>query len=264
VIPLRRSIGAILKMIRSTQTADAVVLYEHRREDRTISMWDPPGLDWESGLNRAIRLVEDDSAWLRDLEVPLVLEKSTKSERSHVALLQDYTACVLIPLARHDGRNLLLPNLLLYVAWRHAALEPDIANLRDWAESLTVILGRLDREQLVQTLMMEVTRLQLELADCKIAERTAGLIPRSMAERVDPEIVRQHIARVLESCADTTTLEKRIEQLKAELASRERISRAKALVQRKYGITEEQAYLHLQRASRRARRPLIQVAEEIA
>ncbi len=258
MIPLRRSIGAILKMIRFLQTADAVVLNEHRREEGTLSPWDPAGLDRERGLDRAIRLLEDDSDRLHDLEAPLVLEKSIKSEPSHVALLQYYAACVLIPVTRRDGRN-----VFLYVASRHAALEPEIAHLVALAASLTLILGRLNREQQIQTLMTEVTRLELELADCKIAERTAGLIPRNIAERVDPEMVGRHIARVLDSCADTAALEKRIETLKAELASRERISRAKALVQKKYGITEEQAYRRLQRASRRARRPLVQVAEEI-
>jgi hypothetical protein len=37
-------------------------------------------------------------------------------------------------------------HLFLYVAWRHAAPDPDISNLVDLAESLTLILGRLNRQ----------------------------------------------------------------------------------------------------------------------
>ena len=76
-------------------------------------------------------------------------------------------------------------------------------------------------------------------------------------------MIGKHIGRVLESCEHTGVLTKRVALLKAELAARKRIALAKAIVQKKDGVTEQEAYLRLQHASRRTRRSLAEVAEEV-
>lgn len=249
MIPLPRSIGAILKMVASSQSADAVVLYEYRPEEEALYEWNAElRIRQGAGKDRVV-LPTGLATQIREIEGPYVIQTSE--------LLQGHATCVVAPVS--SGRE---PRVFLYVAWRRSRARPDLAAIGSLAEALTLLLQRGSQKDQALALMSEVTRLQSELADWKIAERTAGLIPKGRTEPVDSEVVREHIARVLKSCEETAELTNRIEQLKAEVASRQRIALAKTLVQRKHGLTEQQAYLVLQRASRRARRSLLEVAEE--
>jgi len=101
------------------------------------------------------------------------------------------------------------------------------------------------------------------LADCKIAERVEGMITPEADERISAAILREHIVRVLDGADAIGGLTERLEKLQAELDAREVIAHAKAILQTKQGMTEQQSYLHLQRTSRRRRRPLAAIAEEI-
>lgn len=55
----------------------------------------------------------------------------------------------------------------------------------------------------------------------------------------------------------------RVAELEAQLATRKVVERAKGVLMRRYGLSEEEAYLRLQRASRNSRRPLRAVAEAV-
>ena len=78
-------------------------------------------------------------------------------------------------------------------------------------ETLALILARLDQELRIQTSMTEVTRLQLELGDWKIAEGTAGLISRSGTIRLRP-MSCGNISRESWNRAPVAELEKCIDQ----------------------------------------------------
>ena len=52
-------------------------------------------------------------------------------------------------------------------------------------------------------------------------------------------------------------------EMKRQLEIRKIVERAKGILQRKYGFTEEDAYLHLRNESRRQRRPMRELAEDI-
>jgi signal transduction protein with GAF and PtsI domain len=58
-------------------------------------------------------------------------------------------------------------------------------------------------------------------------------------------------------------LESELSQLSEQLETRKLVERAKGILQRELGLTEEQAYLTLQRESRQRRKPMRGVAEAI-
>ena len=62
---------------------------------------------------------------------------------------------------------------------------------------------------------------------------------------------------------ELTRLEGENLQLAEELESRKTIERAKGILQRNLKLTEEEAYLMLQRESRQRRKPMKDVAEAI-
>jgi response regulator NasT len=55
----------------------------------------------------------------------------------------------------------------------------------------------------------------------------------------------------------------RVAELEEQLATRKVVERAKGVLMRRHGLSEEEAYLRLQRASRNSRRPLRAVAEAV-
>ena len=58
-------------------------------------------------------------------------------------------------------------------------------------------------------------------------------------------------------------LDSEVAKLTGQLATRKLIERAKGILQRDLGFTEEQSYLKLQQESRRRRMPMKQVAEAV-
>jgi uroporphyrinogen-III synthase len=78
-----------------------------------------------------------------------------------------------------------------------------------------------------------------------IGEQMGGAISRT---RLEEENVR---------------LQEETLEMKRQLEIRKIVERAKGILQRKYGFTEEDAYLHLRNESRRQRRPMRELAEDI-
>ena len=52
-------------------------------------------------------------------------------------------------------------------------------------------------------------------------------------------------------------------EMKRQLETRKLVERAKGILQQKFGLTEEDAYLRLRNESRRLRRPMKELAEAI-
>ena len=133
----------------------------------------------------------------------------------------DFATWLLIPI--------IPPSVNLFVGWHDAKPTPDVTKLAPVIEGLRMILAKDNEESDLQTLLARFTRLQWELADSKIAERTAGLIASGEAE---PAKVHQHIARVLQSIEDFDALSERIKDMESEIASRKQIAAAKAMLQK--------------------------------
>jgi signal transduction protein with GAF and PtsI domain len=70
------------------------------------------------------------------------------------------------------------------------------------------------------------------------------------------------IAKSMLADANARLLEETAE-MKRQLETRKLVERAKGLLQRKFGLTEEDAYLRLRNESRRLRRPMKELAEAI-
>ncbi len=62
---------------------------------------------------------------------------------------------------------------------------------------------------------------------------------------------------------ESARLDGEVSQLSDQLATRKLVERAKGILQRDLGLTEEQSYLALQRQSRQTRKPMKEVAEAI-
>jgi hypothetical protein len=259
LIPLRRSIVALLKLIADTQEADAALLYEYYPADATFRAC--ALADDASGQPApdAAHLPSEVARRLEDLDKPIVIEGATAQEELASALPQGFATCLLMPVGVQTNRT-----LFVYLGWHKSRPDHDHQKVSQLAKGLKLIISKWNEENEASALMAEVARLQLELADSKIAERTAGLIPRDdLRQVVFPDAINQHIGLVLQSCEDSTVLAKRVEDLKAELVSRERIAVAKGILQKKHGIAEQEAYLRLQGASRKARIPLGDLAEQV-
>jgi uroporphyrinogen-III synthase len=78
-----------------------------------------------------------------------------------------------------------------------------------------------------------------------IGEQMGGAIARTM--------LAEQNARLLEET----------QEMKRQLETRKVVERAKGILQQRYGLTEEQAYLQLRNESRRMRRPMKDLAEAV-
>jgi ANTAR domain len=105
--------------------------------------------------------------------------------------------------------------------------------------------------------------LEAELADSKIAERAQGLLASSSPDAEAIETILQHVASVLRPSEIETSLGQFARDLAQQMAERELTSRAKAVLQDRYGLSEEQAHAHLRVVSRTSRKRLRDVAQAV-
>jgi hypothetical protein len=106
-----------------------------------------------------------------------------------------------------------------------------------------------------------IAELEAELADEKIADRASGMLQEGASARSPIEAIAHHVESVLR----TSELENALFQLEQDmaerLAERRLTSRAKAVLQSRFGISEEQAHVHLRIVSRTNRMRLRDVAQ---
>jgi hypothetical protein len=62
---------------------------------------------------------------------------------------------------------------------------------------------------------------------------------------------------------DNARLRSELQTLTSRLAGRKQIERAKGIIQTRHGWTEEEAYLHLRRLSRKTRKPISEIARRV-
>ena len=115
-------------------------------------------------------------------------------------------------------------------------------------------------DTLVQ-LARRISQLQAELADLKIADRISGFLKNP--EPNATEIIARHVEGVVETRRLQTLLEQSARDLEFQISERKLIAEAKALLQRSYGLSEEEAYTRLRLSSRRSRRRLGEVAQQL-
>lgn len=78
-----------------------------------------------------------------------------------------------------------------------------------------------------------------------------------IGEQMGNAVARAHLA------AENARLTEETQEIRRELETRKVVERAKGILQRSHGLTEEEAYLRLRGESRRMRRPMKELAEAI-
>jgi len=105
--------------------------------------------------------------------------------------------------------------------------------------------------------------LESELADSKIADRARGMLANSASPRGAVDTIVRHVESVLRPGQLGTAIGQLTQEIEQELAERELANRAKAVLQIRYGMSEDQAHVHLRLVSRKSRKRLREVARDL-
>jgi hypothetical protein len=108
-----------------------------------------------------------------------------------------------------------------------------------------------------------IGELEAELADSKIADRACGLLAAGEPPADAIDTIARHVESVLRPGQLATVLGQLIMEIQEEIAERELANRAKALLQSRYGMSEDQAHVHLRLVSRKSRKRLRDVARDL-
>jgi hypothetical protein len=108
-----------------------------------------------------------------------------------------------------------------------------------------------------------IGELEADLADSKIADRACGMLASGAAPRDAVDTIVRHVESVLRPGQLSTVLPQLIEEIEQEIAERQLANRAKAVLQSRYGMSEDQAHVHLRLVSRKSRKRLRDVARDL-
>ncbi len=108
-----------------------------------------------------------------------------------------------------------------------------------------------------------IGELEAELADSKIADRACGLIADGSPPPDAVDTMVRHVESVLRPGQLAGVLGQLTEEIEQEIAERDLTNRAKALLQSRYGMSEDQAHVHLRVVSRKSRKRLRDVARDL-
>jgi hypothetical protein len=108
-----------------------------------------------------------------------------------------------------------------------------------------------------------IGELEAELADSKIADRACGLLAAGPPPREAIDTIVRHVESVLRPGQLAAVLTQLTEEIEREIAERDLTNRAKAVLQSRYGMSEDQAHVHLRLVSRKSRKRLRDVARDL-
>jgi hypothetical protein len=108
-----------------------------------------------------------------------------------------------------------------------------------------------------------IGELETELADSKIADRARGLLANGVLPGDAIDTIVRHAESVLRPGELRTVLGQLNQEIEQEIAERDLATRAKAVLQSRYGMSEDQAHVHLRLVSRKSRKRLRDVARDV-
>jgi hypothetical protein len=108
-----------------------------------------------------------------------------------------------------------------------------------------------------------IGELETELADSKIADRARGLLASGSQPSDAIGTIVRHVESVLRPGQLGTVLAQLSQEIEREIEERELANRAKAILQTRYGMSEDQAHVHLRLVSRKSRKRLRDVARDL-
>jgi AmiR/NasT family two-component response regulator len=130
------------------------------------------------------------------------------------------------------------------------------------AATVQTIWAAATAEERYAKLIDRVENLEAQLMDSKISERARGFL----ANRVDTDaaaVIAMHVDGVLRPTQTRRMLEQVLSELEQEVEERQLAAQAKHILQTLHGISEEQAHAQLRLASRKSRRRLRDVAQQV-
>ena len=116
---------------------------------------------------------------------------------------------------------------------------------------------------LARSLALRISTLDVELIDIKIQDRVLGLLSDELQTSELMDSVVEHVGRAIRNRPEIEILERLKEDLEDRLEERLLLSRAKELLQRRYRMSEEQAYLWMVNQSRNSGRRFGVIAREL-
>lgn len=114
----------------------------------------------------------------------------------------------------------------------------------------------------IAQVLARINRLETDLITAKISARALGLLDASSHDNAGEAIVR-HTENVLRSSRLLSVLDRLIRESEEEIDERRLAAQAKVLLQKRHGISEEQAHVFLRVTSRRSRRRISEIARDL-
>lgn len=116
--------------------------------------------------------------------------------------------------------------------------------------------------EIYASLAGQVAELETRLMDTKIAERARGFLT-DVNHCIPLDVLKRHVESVLKPTQTRLVLQGISRELQEEFEERQIVSRAKAILQSAQSMSEEEAHAYLRALSRKSRRRLKQVAEQV-
>ncbi len=107
-----------------------------------------------------------------------------------------------------------------------------------------------------------IGELNCKLADSKINDRARGVIASGASSRDSIDAMVRHVEGVLRPGQLESVLTQLTTEAERQIEERALANRAKAVLQTRYGMSEEQAHAHLRQVSRQSRKRLSDVARQ--
>jgi hypothetical protein len=258
-----RSIDVLLPLALRQSAADAVFLYDYAPEEYAFHLRHSFGAASQRLRKADIELSLDASASVLNSRSILNVEDDVALPGLFASfpevLVNGFQSFAVSTLVHRDETV-----GLLTFGWRHASVTQTSfqAEILSLGQAIGALLAAPQTAEYNQQLAERVARLQTDLADRKIAERIHGLLQHPVPADLGT-LVREHVDRVLGACDLPAQLADRAADPEEQIAARETLVQAKALLQATQGISEEAAYLQLRNLSRRNRLPLREVASSV-
>ena len=131
------------------------------------------------------------------------------------------------------------------------------------ARILEVLLGLFRAVETQTQLAARISELEADLADEKIADRAKGLLDTDNLHGDAIDVIERHVGKVLGTRSFGQILVDLRRELENRVTERSLTAQAKTVLQVEHGMSEQQAYLHLRMASRRTRKRIGDVAQQI-
>jgi hypothetical protein len=154
--------------------------------------------------------------------------------------------------------------LVLEFVFRGDVILPEaVAVLDQMAKVAEAVAARSLLAARYAELAARVAESEAQLVYAKIRDRARGLIANDAMGGSAIEAVARFAYRVLRQQETEILLERMAAGRETEVQERNLAAQAKAVLERVYGMSEDQAHQHLRVTSRRSRRPLREVALEL-